>query len=66
MRPLKLTMSAFGCYADVQTIDFAELGVGLYLIAGETGSGKTTIFDAISFALFGKASGAGRDDYAML
>ena len=67
MKPLKLTMSAFGSYADVQEIDFTELGaVGLYLITGETGSGKTTIFDAISFALFGKASGTARDDYFML
>ena len=67
MKPLKLIMSAFGSYADVQEIDFTELGaVGLYLITGETGSGKTTIFDAISFALFGKASGTARDDYSML
>ena len=65
MRPVKLTMSAFGSYADVQEIDFSELGT-VYLITGETGSGKTTIFDAISFALFGKASGAARDDYLML
>ena len=67
MKPLKLTMSAFGSYADVQEVDFTELGaVGIYLITGETGSGKTTIFDAISFALFGKASGTNRDDYSML
>jgi exonuclease SbcC len=60
-------MSAFGSYADAQTIDFAELGSGgLYLITGETGSGKTTIFDAISYALFGKASGRARDNYKML
>ncbi|MCL1975793.1 MAG: SMC family ATPase [Firmicutes bacterium] len=67
MRPLKLTMSAFSSYADVQTLDFTQLGTsGLYLITGETGAGKTTIFDAISFALFGKASGIGRDEYTML
>ncbi|MCL2009552.1 MAG: SMC family ATPase [Synergistaceae bacterium] len=67
MKPLKLTMSAFGSYADTQTLDFNKLGTsGIYLITGETGAGKTTIFDAVSFALFGKASGDGRGDYSML
>jgi exonuclease SbcC len=62
MKPLKLIMSAFGSYADTQTIDFTRLGAnGLYLITGETGSGKTTIFDAISYALFGESSGQMRD-----
>ncbi|MDR2692926.1 MAG: SMC family ATPase [Chitinispirillales bacterium] len=67
MKPIKLTMSAFGSYAGEETLDFTELGEsGLYLITGETGSGKTTIFDAVSFALFGEASGSGRDRYPML
>lgn len=67
MKPLKLKMCAFGSYAREETLDFSELGAnGLYLITGETGSGKTTIFDAISYALFGKASGNARSGYKML
>ena len=58
MRPLKLTMSAFGSYAGVQEIDFTRLGdSGLYLICGDTGAGKTTIFDAITYALYDAPSG---------
>lgn len=63
MRPLKLTIAGFGPYAGAQELDFEALGTsGLYLIAGDTGAGKTTIFDALTFALFGKASGDSRKD----
>ncbi len=62
MRPIRLVMSAFGPYAGVETIDFTRLGEkGIYLITGETGAGKTTIFDAITFALYGEPSGSSRE-----
>ena len=62
MRPLKLTVSGFGPYAKEQVFDLEKLGnYGIYLITGDTGAGKTTIFDAINFALFGEASGKDRD-----
>ena len=61
MRPKKLIMKAFGSYAQETVVDFGQLNGGLYLIVGKTGAGKTTIFDAISFALFGKPSGSERD-----
>ena len=63
MRPLKLIISGFGPYAGTQELDFDKLGTsGLYLITGDTGAGKTTIFDAITYALFGKPSGDSRDE----
>ena len=62
MRPIKLTMSAFGPYANKVELDMTKLGTnGLYLISGTTGAGKTTIFDGIMYALYGKPSGNVRE-----
>jgi len=62
MRPQKLIMSAFGPYADKTVVELDRLGnSGIYLITGDTGAGKTTIFDAITYALFGEASGNTRE-----
>lgn len=63
MRPLAVTMQAFGPYAGVQTLDFADLrGAGFFLITGPTGAGKTTILDAMSFALYGDTSGGAESE----
>lgn len=63
MRPIKLKMQAFGPYAGMQELNMDELGeTGIYAITGETGAGKTTIFDAIVYALYGVGSGQDRTD----
>ena len=63
MRPTKLTISAFGPYAGITVLDLDKLGEsGLYLVTGTTGAGKTSIFDAITYALYDQPSGNTRDD----
>src|SRR5690625_4710998 len=67
MRPIRLTLTAFGPYKNKEVIDFKRLAKNqLFVISGQTGSGKTTIFDGISFALYGTASGEDREDSSLL
>ena len=65
MRPIKLTMSAFGSYSGMETIDFTKIQGGLFLVTGDTGAGKTTIFDAVTYALYDRTSGGRRDGNMM-
>lgn len=65
MKPLKLTMSAFGSYAGKNVIDFTGQQQGIFLITGDTGAGKTTIFDAITYALYNQTSGGERNGKMM-
>ncbi len=65
IKPLQLTLSAFGSYGAVEKIDFTRIDHGLFLISGDTGSGKTTIFDAIVYALYDRTSGGARDGKMM-
>ena len=60
MKPVTLEMTAFGSYADPTTVDFTRFKSGTFLITGDTGAGKTTIFDAIVFAWYGISSGTER------
>lgn len=65
MKPIKLVMSAFGSYAEETTIDFTRADHGIFLITGDTGSGKTTIFDAICYALYDRTSAGAREGIDM-
>lgn len=66
MRPVKITMSAFGPYKGEEVVEMSKLGKsGVYLITGDTGAGKTTIFDAITFAFYGEASGDTREGFML-
>ena len=65
MKPQQLIMSAFGSYAGKTEIDFSQEKQGIFLITGDTGAGKTTIFDAITYALYGQTSGGERSGNMM-
>ena len=65
MKPLKLTLSAFGSYGGTEVVDFEAIGSGIFLVTGDTGAGKTTLFDAITFCLFDETSGGKRDGEMM-
>lgn len=65
MKPVKLIMSAFGSYAGEETLDFGGMDKGVFLVTGDTGAGKTTIFDAIVYALYDRTSGGVRDGNMM-
>lgn len=65
MKPIEIVMSAFGSYAKEERISFAQVQQGIFLITGDTGAGKTTVFDAIAFALYGETSGAKREGSMM-
>ncbi|HJB29911.1 MAG TPA: SMC family ATPase [Candidatus Blautia faecavium] len=65
MRPIRLTMSAFGSYGGEETIDFSRMEKGIFLVTGDTGAGKTTIFDGIVYALYDRTSGGVRDGNMM-
>lgn len=65
MKPVYIKMSAFGSYANEETVDFTDVNHGIFLITGDTGAGKTTIFDAITYALYDQTSGGKRDGEMM-
>lgn len=65
MKPLRIVMSAFGSYAGEEVVDFEKIGHGIFLITGDTGAGKTTIFDGVAYALFGECSVSSRDGSMM-
>ena len=65
MKPLRLALSAFGSYGGTEIVDFERIGSGIFLITGEYGGRKTTIFDAITFCLFDETSGGKRDGEMM-